>query len=115
MAHERSMPGTTSPHRMQPPVRHLKLVVGTWEPHDIEVHYGARLRVLSIKIDGRTVYRHWSRAPWATRKATEFKTPGREAHTFVVEPPGAARTRQSDPNCYLIWLDGQVIARVEHH
>jgi hypothetical protein len=114
MTHEHPMPGTTSPRRVQPPVQLLRFVVGTWEPHDVEVRYGATLRVLSIRIDGRTVYRHWGRAPFASRRAKEFKTPGREAHTFIVEPPGALRTRDTDPNSYLIWLDGQVIARVDH-
>src|SRR5262245_10477764 len=90
----------------------FRMVVGTWERHEVEVVYTRALRLFSIVIDGRTVFRHCRLLPWAARLGVEIKTPGREAHTLVVEPPdGRART-SVDARGYLVWLDGEQVVRV---
>jgi len=107
------MPGTQPVQRLREPVRSLTLTVGTWDKHEVEVTYGRTLRLLRIRIDGKVAYSHCGRVPWSERRAREFKTPGREAHTFVVEPPGAPYNRATIPGSYIIWLDGRVLLRVE--
>ena len=113
VAHEVRMPSARPVVSLRgPSVRHC-LTVGDQERHEVEVRYGRALRTRRVAIDGRTVYRHWSLLPWAERRARDFKTPGREAHTFIVEPPGAPMNPATIPGCYLIWLDGKLLLRVE--
>jgi hypothetical protein len=114
MTQEHPIPETAPPQDLRRPKVRLRMVVGAWEKHCVEVSYGQTLRLLTVRIDGRKVYRHWGCLPWATRRAAEFKNPGREAHTFIVEPPGAPANRSRDPGAYVLWLDGQVLLRVEH-
>jgi hypothetical protein len=91
----------------------FRIVVGEWEKHEVEVSYGRTTGILRVRIDGKTAYSHWGRLPWADRRARDFKTPGREAHTFIVEPPGAPANLDRDPGAYVIWLDSQLLLRVE--
>ena len=86
---------------------------GSVETHDVEIRYSPALRLLRIRVDGRTLYRHCGLLPLRLPRARDFKTPGREVHTFLVEPPGVARNRHTDPDSYWVWLDGQPILRVE--
>jgi hypothetical protein len=83
----------------------IRLVVGTVEPHEVRVAYSRTLRLLTVRVDGRTVYRHCGLVPWASRKAREIRTPGGELHTLIVAP--ADRHRAG----YRLWLDGTPVAR----
>ena len=107
------MPATTPSRHDVGGILSFQFSVGTAEPHEVEVRYRRALRMLRVAIDGRIVYRHTRLLPWAGRKARDFKTPGREAHTFIVEPPGAPTNPATIPGCYLIWLDGKLLLRVE--
>ncbi|HEX5009899.1 MAG TPA: class I SAM-dependent methyltransferase [Planctomycetota bacterium] len=106
------MSGSTPVRREQPATLSYRLRLGASEPHEVEVRFGPALRVLTVKIDGQQVYRHWDRAPWASRRSRDFKLPGREAHTLVVDPPGGRNTRGLDARSYVVWLDGQPVLRV---
>ena len=107
------MPSTRPVVSLRGPSIRYRLTVGSDEQHEVEVRYGRAMRVLRVVIDGRTVYQHVGRLPWAAREARELKTPGREAHTFLVEPPGARMNPATIPGCYVIWLDGRPLLRIE--
>jgi hypothetical protein len=87
----------------------LRLVVGA-ERHAVEVSWSAPLRLLRVRLDGRTVYRHWGLLPWATRKAREIRTPGRELHTLIVQPPARGRGGDAARAGYRLWVDGTPVA-----
>lgn len=106
------LPGTTA----APPSTlslTFRMTIGTHEKHEIEVSYGRALRLLRVRVDGRTLYRRCGLLAWGPPRATEFKTPGREVHTFIVEPPGVPANQATDPNSYWVWLDGRPVLRVE--
>ena len=107
------MPGTTPIRCDQGRTLSYRFSVGTEKPHDVEVSYGRTLRVLRVVIDGRTAYRHSGLLPWAARAARDFKTPGREAHTILVEPPGSCMNPGTGPGRYVIWLDGVPILKID--
>ena len=90
----------------------FRMVIGTWEKHEVEVVYSKVLRLFSIFIDGRTAFRHCRLLPWAGRLGVEIKTLGRESHTLVIEPPHGRARSGSDAQDYLVWLDGQQVVRV---
>ena len=91
----------------------LRVVVGSEGQHVVEVAYSRSLRLLRILIDGQSVYRDCRLLPWAARGGVEIKTAGPEVHTLVVEPPRGRFRSPDDADNYLVWLDGQPVARVD--
>jgi hypothetical protein len=97
----------------RPATAPIRLVVGTVEQHVVRVAYSSTLRLLTVQVDGRTVYRHCGLLPWTSRRAKEIRTPGRELHTLIVEPPKRDGDRTTGIRGYGLWLDGSPLIRVE--
>jgi len=94
-------------------VMEYRLTFGAQAQHEALVTYSKDQRLLRVLIDGDVAYEHVGTNPSERARAQDFKTPGPETHTFVIEPPGspdALGDRGMD--ALRVWLDGNPVLRV---
>jgi hypothetical protein len=86
----------------------VQCLIGTEAPHSFEASFLPRLRLMSVRLDGRVVYRHCTYLPWASRRPKEFRSDAPEVHFYFVEPPGFIDPETADVRRdYRVWLDGK--------